>query len=61
MHMYSKFEGFPPIIVHCLGWCHIMTPYNIIMLIWEFLGGSFFGNLMGWCLVTEIIFGLGGV
>ena len=21
----SKFEGFPPLMVHCLGWCPIMT------------------------------------
>ena len=24
--MYGKFEGFLWKIVHCLGWCHIMTP-----------------------------------
>ena len=21
----STFEGFPPLMVHCLGWCPIMT------------------------------------
>ncbi len=26
MQMYGDFEGLSLIIVHCLGWCHIMTP-----------------------------------
>ena len=26
MQRYGIFEGFPWKIVHCLGWCHIMTP-----------------------------------
>ena len=25
MQIYCKFDGFP-LIVHCLGWFHIMTP-----------------------------------
>ncbi len=26
IQMYGDFEGFPLIILHRLGWCHIMTP-----------------------------------
>ena len=33
--MYGDFEGFAIIIVHCLGWCQIMTPG---LLLYIFLG-----------------------
>ena len=41
MQMYGKFEGCPWIsifFVHCLGWCHIMTPVNkkLILPEWPF-------------------------
>ena len=26
IQMYDNFEGFPLRIMHCLGWCHIVTP-----------------------------------
>ena len=26
MQMNGHFEGLPLIFVHCLGWCHMMTP-----------------------------------
>ena len=37
MQMYGNFEGFPDLRIHCLGWCHIMTPG-----LSSHLGGSFY-------------------
>ena len=31
IQIYGCFEGFPENdLVHCLGWCHIMTPDGLI-------------------------------
>ena len=32
MQIFGDFEGFPPKIVPCLGWFHIMTPCSTLFV-----------------------------